>query len=81
MCSVALLCRSKAILALLFSRALTPNSLAERYKTRGWRGAGMERIFTLWTSIITPENVEISLDSAASDSLGRMGVMGDVNHH
>lgn len=38
----------------------------------------MERIFTLWTSSITPENVEISLDSAASDSLGRMG---DVNHH
>lgn len=48
---------------------------------RGGVSRGMDRIFMLWTSILTPEGVEIRLDSPASDSLGRMGVTGEVNHH
>ena len=48
---------------------------------RGAVARGMDRIFMLWTTILTPEGVEIRLDSPASDSLGRMGVTGDVNHH
>lgn len=48
---------------------------------RGAVARGMDRIFMLWTSIVTPEGVDIRLDSPASDSLGRMGVTGDVDHH
>lgn len=48
---------------------------------RGGVARGMNRIFMLWSSIITPEGVEIRLDSPAADSLGRTGLTGDVDHH
>lgn len=42
---------------------------------------GMNRIFVLWTRAETPKGVIVSLDSPASDSLGRSGIGGKVNTH
>lgn len=42
---------------------------------------GMNRIFVLWTRIVTPRGVYISVDSPATDSLGGSGIRGKVNNH
>ncbi|TCV94763.1 type IV secretion system protein VirB10 [Luteibacter rhizovicinus] len=42
---------------------------------------GTDRIFVLWTRAETPNGIVIDLDSPATDSLGRSGLTGEVNHH
>lgn len=42
---------------------------------------GVSRAFVLWTSIETPHGVRITLDSPATDSMGRAGITGRVNNH
>jgi type IV secretion system protein VirB10 len=42
---------------------------------------GMNRIFVLWTRIITPKGVFINIDSPATDTLGGSGITGKVNNH
>ena len=48
---------------------------------RGAVAQGLDRIFMLWTQVETPHGVVIDLDSPATDSLGRSGVTGEVEHH
>ena len=48
---------------------------------RGAVAQGVDRIFMLWTQIETPHGVIVDLGSPATDSLGRAGVTGEVDHH
>ena len=48
---------------------------------KGELGAGQNRAQIVWTRLIRPDGATISLDSPASDQLGRAGVKGDVNSH
>jgi type IV secretory pathway VirB10-like protein len=41
---------------------------------------GAERLFVVWGRIITPEGVMIDLDSMGTDSLGKAGLSGEINH-
>lgn len=42
---------------------------------------GQVRVFAIWNRLIRPDGVEITLDSAAADALGRAGMMGETDHH
>ena len=42
---------------------------------------GASRVFIVWTRLIRPDGVTISLASPAVDELGRAGVRGKVNRH
>ena len=42
---------------------------------------GLERIFVLWTEIITPDGVSLELNSPAAGALGEAGVGGQVDFH
>ncbi|MGL4961220.1 MAG: type IV secretion system protein VirB10 [Inquilinus sp.] len=42
---------------------------------------GVERMFVVWTRAETPQGVVISLDSPATDPLGRSGMDGEVDGH
>ena len=42
---------------------------------------GQVRIFAIWNRLIRPDGLEITLDSAATDSLGRAGVAGETDNH
>jgi type IV secretion system protein VirB10 len=42
---------------------------------------GQDRLFLLWIRARTPENVVVTLNSPASDEVGRAGVPGTVNEH
>jgi type IV secretion system protein VirB10 len=48
---------------------------------KGELGAGQSRAQIIWTRLIRPDGATISLDSPASDQLGRAGVKGRVNTH
>lgn len=48
---------------------------------KGELGAGENRAQVIWTRLIRPDGATISLDSPASDQLGRAGVKGRVNTH
>jgi type IV secretion system protein VirB10 len=48
---------------------------------KGELGAGQSRAQIIWTRLIRPDGATISLDSPASDQLGRAGVKGKVNTH
>lgn len=42
---------------------------------------GQVRVFAVWNRLIRPDGVEITLDSAATDALGRAGLAGETDHH
>lgn len=42
---------------------------------------GMNRIFVVWNNVRTPENIDIPVNSGASDTLGGTGLEGWVDHH
>ncbi len=42
---------------------------------------GIERMFVVWTRAETPQGVVISLDSPATDPLGRSGMDGEIETH
>jgi type IV secretion system protein VirB10 len=42
---------------------------------------GQDRLFILWLSARTPDNVRVTLSSPAADELGRSGVPGAVDNH
>lgn len=42
---------------------------------------GQVRVFAIWNRLIRPDGIEITLDSAASDALGRAGMAGDTDNH
>ncbi len=48
---------------------------------KGDLGTGQNRAQIIWTRLIRPDGATISLDSPASDQLGRAGVKGRVNTH
>ena len=48
---------------------------------KGDLGAGQNRAAIIWTRLIRPDGATISLDSPASDQLGRAGVKGSVDTH
>lgn len=48
---------------------------------KGELGAGQNRAQIAWTRLIRPDGATISLDSPASDQLGRAGIKGRVNSH
>jgi type IV secretion system protein VirB10 len=48
---------------------------------RGGVRQGIERLFVVWTRAETPQGVIISLDSPATDPLGRAGMDGEVDRH
>lgn len=42
---------------------------------------GQDRVFVVWTRAMTPDGVDMVIDSNGADALGRVGMAGDVNHH
>jgi type IV secretion system protein VirB10 len=50
-------------------------------ETRGQVQEGKPRLFVLWTEVRTPTGVVVPLASPGTDSLGRSGLTGDIDHH
>jgi type IV secretion system protein VirB10 len=48
---------------------------------KGDLAAGQNRAQIIWTRLVRPDGATISLDSPASDQLGRAGIKGQVNTH
>lgn len=63
------------------TRVLIPKGSRIFGEYKGELGAGQNRAQIIWTRLIRPDGVTISLDSPASDQLGRAGVKGKVNTH
>ena len=42
---------------------------------------GQVRVFAIWNRLIRPDGVEITLDSAVTDALGRAGMAGETDNH
>ena len=42
---------------------------------------GQVRVFAVWNRLIRPDGVEITLDSAVADALGRAGLAGETDNH
>ena len=42
---------------------------------------GQVRVFAIWNRLIRPDGIEIALDSAATDALGRAGMAGETDNH
>lgn len=65
----------------LGTRILIPKGSRIFGEYKGELGAGQKRAQVIWTRLIRPDGATISLDSPASDQLGRAGVKGSVNTH
>ena len=50
-------------------------------ETRGQVQEGKPRLFVLWTEARTPTGVVVPLASPGTDSLGRSGLTGAIDHH
>jgi type IV secretion system protein VirB10 len=65
-------------------RILIPagSRLIGQYASRQENGPATQRVFIIWTRIITPLGVSILIDSPGTDSLGRSGMGADaINHY
>ncbi len=65
----------------LGSQVLIPRGSRIFGEYKGELGAGQSRAQIIWTRLIRPDGATISLDSPASDQLGRAGIKGSVNTH
>ena len=65
----------------LGSQVLIPKGSRIFGEYKGELGAGQNRAQIIWTRLIRPDGATISLDSPASDQLGRAGIKGSVNSH
>jgi type IV secretion system protein VirB10 len=65
----------------LGSQVLIPKGSRIFGEYKGELGAGQNRAQIIWTRLVRPDGATISLDSPASDQLGRAGVKGRVNTH
>ena len=72
---------SKHVYNALGTQILIPKGSRIFGEYKGELGAGQSRAQIVWTRLIRPDGATISLDSPASDQLGRAGVKGDVNSH
>jgi type IV secretion system protein VirB10 len=72
---------SKHVYNALGTQILIPKGSRIFGEYKGELGAGQNRAQIVWTRLIRPDGATISLDSPASDQLGRAGVKGDVNSH
>jgi type IV secretion system protein VirB10 len=56
--------------------------LIGKYTSSLANGSASNRLFIIWSRIITPNGLSINIDSNATDALGRAGLGADeVNHH
>lgn len=65
----------------LGTRILIPKGSRIFGEYKGELAAGQKRAGVVWTRLIRPDGATISLDSPASDQLGRAGIKGRVNTH
>ncbi|CAG0903969.1 unnamed protein product [Darwinula stevensoni] len=56
------------------------SKVSGEYQTPDTNG-GQERMGVLWNRILTPEGLDVNLDSPGTDGLGGTGLVGDVNNH
>jgi type IV secretion system protein VirB10 len=63
------------------TKVLIPKGSRVFGEYKGDIAAGQNRAQIIWGRLIRPDGVTISLDSPASDQLGRAGVKGKVNTH
>ncbi|NCX94254.1 MAG: TrbI/VirB10 family protein, partial [Gammaproteobacteria bacterium] len=58
---------------------LPPGSrLIGQYASKSSNGAASARLFIVWTRILTPEGISVTLNSPGSDQLGRAGMGADA---
>ncbi|CAG0905843.1 unnamed protein product [Darwinula stevensoni] len=56
------------------------SKVSGEYQTPDTNG-GQERMGVLWNRILTPDGLDVTLDSPGTDGLGGTGLVGDVNNH
>jgi type IV secretion system protein VirB10 len=65
----------------LGTKILVPKGSRLFGEYKGDLGTGQNRAAIIWTRLIRPDGATISLDSPASDQLGRAGIKGSVDTH
>lgn len=63
------------------STILVPRGSRVFGEYRGSVAQGLNRIFLLWTRLMTPEGITIELNSPGTDGLGRAGLTGQIDRH
>ena len=72
---------SKPVYNALGTQMLIPKGSRIFGEYKGDLDSGQNRAAIIWTRLIRPDGATISLDSPASDQLGRAGVKGELNTH
>jgi type IV secretion system protein VirB10 len=72
---------STPVYNVLGTQILVPKGSKLFGEYKGDLGTGQNRAAIIWTRLIRPDGATISLDSPASDQLGRAGIKGSVDTH